>query len=213
MAGGAQNAQGASGTQKARQFLGLKDVILVTLLTALCILICTVIVLPFAANLQLVLWAVGGLDLLVCGPIYILMCARAPRYGTQLLFSFLFAVYYYFTNGMILISLMIVTIGVVRELMMLKDGYYSPVRLTAAFTLFGIGVMLAPVILLKTTADQVIATMLASGLSQEYVDGMLAVYSAGNIAIGIALTIVGGILGCFIGYRMLRKHFKPAGVA
>jgi energy-coupling factor transport system substrate-specific component len=198
--------------ENTRKLIGLKDVILVTLLTAVCIIICTVAVLPFAANIKLVLWVVSGLELLLCGPIYILMCAKAPRYGTQLLFSFLFAVYYYFTNGMILISLMVFGIGVIKELMMLKNGYRSPVRLTAAHAVFGVGVMMAPVVMIMATKEQMIATMLDSGLTQEYIDNVFSVYSAGNIAIGIVLAIAGAIFGCWIGYRMLRKHFAPAGI-
>jgi energy-coupling factor transport system substrate-specific component len=198
--------------ENTRKLIGLKDVILVTLLTALCIIICTVIVLPFAANIKLVLWVVSGLDMLLCGPIYILMCAKAPRYGAQILFSFLFAVYYYFTNGMIFISLMVFGVGVIKELMMLKNGYRSPVRLTAAHAVFGVGVMMAPVIMIMSTKEQMTAIMLGNGLTQEYVDSMFSVYSAGNLAIGILLTIVGAILGSWIGYRMLRKHFAPAGI-
>jgi energy-coupling factor transport system substrate-specific component len=192
--------------------IGLKDVILVTLLTALCIIICTAAVLPFAANLVLTLWLVSGLDLLLCGPIYILMCAKAPRYGAQLLFAFLFAVYYYFTNGMIFISLTVFGVGVIKELMMLKNGYRSPARLTAAHAVFGIGVMMAPVIMIMSTKEQMTAIMLGNGLTQEYIDNMFSVYSAANLAIGIFLTAVGAVLGCWIGYRMLRKHFAPAGL-
>ncbi len=198
--------------ENTRKWIGLKDVILVTLLTALCIIICTVAVLPFAANIKLVLWIVSGIEMLLCGPIYILMSAKSPRIGAQFLFSFLFAVYYYFTNGMILISLMLLVVGLVRELMMLNGGYRNSVRLSASFALFGVTVMMAPVVLIMTTKEQVAAAVLANGMTQEYVDAMFSVYSAGNIAIGIVITIVGAIVGCLIGHRMLRKHFAPAGI-
>lgn len=198
--------------ENSRKFIGLKDVILVAVLTALCIIICSVVLLPFAANIQLVLWLVSGIDMLLCGAVYILMCAKAPRHGTQLLFAFLFAIYYYFTNGMILISLMIFGIGIVNELLMMGGGYRKPVRLTAALALFGVGVMLAPVVIVLTTQEQMVAALLANGLTQEYADAMLAVYSWGNILSGVAGTILGAVLGCVIGYRMLRKHFAPAGI-
>lgn len=198
--------------ENTKKFIGLKDVILVTLLTALCLVIVTIAVLPFAANVKLVLWVVSGLEMLLCGPIYMLMVSKAPRYGTQLLFSFIFAVYYFITNGMILISLLILGVGIVRELMMLKGGYHSPVRLTAAYTLFGLGVMFAPIVLMLTTRQQMIDTMLDSGLTLEYAESMFAIYSPANIAIGAFITVIGAVLGCMLGYRMLRKHFRPAGI-
>lgn len=198
--------------ENTRKFVGLKDVILVTLLTALCIVIVTVVVLPFAANLQLVLWLVSGIDMLLCGPIYMLMVSKAPRHGTHLIFTFLFAVYYFISNGMILISLIIFGIGVVMELLMLKGGYRSPVRLTLAYVVFGVGIMVAPIIMILTTRQSMIDIMLANGLTMEYAESMFAVYSPLNIFIGVVITIVCAVLGCLIGYRMLKKHFRPAGV-
>ena len=195
-----------------RKFIGLKDVILVTLLTAICLVIVTLVVLPFATNITLVLWVVSGLDMLLCGPIYMLVAAKAPRHGTQLLFSAIFAIYYFVTNGTILISIIILAVGIIRELMMLGNGFKSYVRLTAAFALFGVGVMFAPIIMLWTTKEQLIAAVIANGLTREYAESAFSVYSPVNIAIGTVVTIIGAILGCFLGYRMLKKHFAPAGI-
>lgn len=198
--------------ENTRKFIGLKDVILVTLLTALCLVVVTLVVIPFAANIQLVLWVVSGLDMLLCGPIYMLMVAKAPRYGTQLLFSFLFAIYYFITNGVILISAIILGVGLVRELMMMKGGYKSPLRLAVSYSLFGLSVMYAPIVMMMTTKEQLIAQVIANGLTREYAESMFAVYSPANIAIGSSITIVGAVAGCLLGYRMLNKHFKPVGV-
>ncbi len=198
--------------EKERTFIGLKDIVFVTLLTAISIVICTVVVIPLSFNLVLVLWAVPFVDMLLVGPIYTLACARAPRIGTHFLFAFLFAIYYYFTNGMILISLMIVVIGLIGELVLLKGGYRTYPRITIAFALYGLGVMLAPVMMIVLYGSSLTDTMLASGLSAEYIDAMFAVYSPLNIAIGALSSIVGSILGCFIGTRFLKKHFKPAGI-
>ena len=198
--------------ENTRKFIGLKDVILVTLLTAICIAIVTVVVIPFAANIQLTLWLVSALDLLLCGPVYMLMVSKAPRYGTQLLYSVLFAIYYFITNGMILISLMIIGVGIVRELMMLKGGYRSPLRLTISYTLFGLGVLFAPIVMVFATRQQMIDIMLSNGLTLEYAESMFAIYSPTNILIAVVSTIAGGVLGCFLGYAMLKKHFRPAGI-
>lgn len=198
--------------ENTRKFIGLKDVILVTLLTALCLVVVTLVVIPFAANIQLVLWVVSGLDMLLCGPIYMLVVAKAPRYGTQLLFSFLFAIYYFITNGVILISAIILGVGLVRELMMMKGGYKSPLRLAVSYSLFGLSVMYAPIVMMMTTKEQLIAQVIANGLTREYAESMFAVYSPANIAIGSIITVVGAVAGCLLGYRMLNKHFKPAGV-
>ena len=195
-----------------RQFIGLKDVVLITLLTALCLVICTIVVLPFSTNVKLVLWVVTGLEMLLCGPIFVRMCAKAPRRGTAVLFAFIFAVYYYFTNSMIIISLTLLAVGVVMELVLLGDGYKKPVRLTISYALFGLGVMLTPPILILVQKTSMVEMMLSNGLTQDYIDAMFAVYSGANLTIGILVTVVGSAIGCFIGYRLLKKHFAPAGI-
>lgn len=195
-----------------KKFIRLKDVILITLLTALCLVICTVVVLPFSANIKLVLWLVSGIEVLLCGPIYTLMCAKAPRRGTMILFAFLFAVYYYFTNSMIVISLMIFAIGILMELIVLGDGYRNPARLSIALSIFGVGIMMSPVVLMFSSKTSLAETMLASGLTQEYIDSVFSVYSVTNILIGVVVTIIGAVTGCLLGYRLMKKHFAPAGI-
>ena len=42
--------------------IGLKDIVLITLLTAIMIGIQTVVLMPFITNLKFVIWFVGGID-------------------------------------------------------------------------------------------------------------------------------------------------------
>jgi energy-coupling factor transport system substrate-specific component len=198
--------------ENTRKFIGLKDIILVTLLTAICIVICTVAVLPFASNLLLVLLLVPFLELLLCGPVYMLAVAKAPRIGTHFLFAFLFSIYYLITNGMPVISLIILGVGLISELLLLNGGYRKTGRIATAFSLFGVSVMMAPVTLMLISRTSLEATMIENGLPQEYIDSVFAVYSGTNICIGALLAIVGAVAGCLIGRKLLKKHFMPAGI-
>ena len=103
--------------------IGLKDIVLITLLTAIMIGIQTVVLMPFITNLKFVIWFVGGIDGVLCGIIYCLMIAKAPKLGTAFIFSFIFAVYYFFVNSMIIISAMIAGAGLVMELILWNNGY------------------------------------------------------------------------------------------
>lgn len=198
--------------EKTRKFIGFKDIILVTLLTAICIIINTIVVLPFMANLLLVLLVVPLIEMILCGPIYMLAIAKAPRIGTHFLFTFLFAVYYFFTNGMILISLMILALGIVGELVLLGNGYRNTLKTIIAYATFGLSVVLAPAILTLMNKSSLEKTMLSAGMSQEYVNAMFGVYSPFNIILGAILSVLGAIIGCLIGRRLLKKHFRPAGI-
>lgn len=192
--------------------LGLKDIVLITLLTAISIGIQTLVLMPFMANLKYVLWFVSGIDWLLCGVIYCLMMAKSPKTGTAFTMSFIYAVYYFFMNSMIFISLMIVGSGLLMELILWKQGYKSKMRLTLAYILFGLTIMMAPNILILLQKDAVVAGLLANGLTQEYIDSMFAVYSAKNLIIGALITTLGAILGSQIGFRVLGKYFVAGGM-
>ncbi|WP_294490174.1 MptD family putative ECF transporter S component [uncultured Ruminococcus sp.] len=52
------------------------------------------------------------------------------------------------------------------------------------------------------------------GCKQELVDTMLSLYRSPLIVATVALVlIVSSVIGMFIGSRMMKKHFRPAGVA
>ncbi|MDI3075877.1 MptD family putative ECF transporter S component [Clostridioides difficile] len=192
--------------------IGLKDIVLITLLTSIMIGIQTVVLLPFMTNLRFVILFVGGIDWFLCGIIYCLMIAKSPKTGTAFIFSFIFAVYYFFANSMIAISTMIVGVGIVMELILLKNGYKNKVKATIAYIIFGLTIMMAPNVIILLQKDTMIAGLLAQGVTQEYIDTMFAVYSAKNMGIGIILTTIGAIAGTQIGYKVLNKYFVASGM-
>ncbi len=192
--------------------VGLKDIVLITLLTAIMLGIQTLVLFPFMTNLNFVIWFVGGIDWLLCGIIYCLMIAKSPKIGTALIFSFIFAIYYFFTNSMIVISIIIVLAGIIMEIILLNDGYRNKVKATIAYMIFGVTIGMAPNVLILLQRDTTVATMLKQGITQEYIDSMFAVYNAKNIGIGIVLTIVGAIAGSQIGYKVLNKYFVSNGM-
>ncbi len=140
------------------------------------------------------------------------MIAKAPKTGTAFIFSFIFAIYYFFTNSMIIISAMIAAAGIIMELIMMKGGYKNKIRATIAYVIFGLTIMMAPNVLIFLQKDAMIAGLLANGMTQEYIDSIFAVYSAKNIGIGIVLTIIGAVAGISIGYRILNRYFISDGM-
>lgn len=194
------------------EVIGVKDAILITLLTAVMLIIQSVTLLPFAVNLKLTLWFAMGTELLLCGIVYILMIAKSPKTGTLLLYGIIIAVYYFFVNGLLPISLMLIGDGLLCELILLRGGYKSKIRITTAYAVFGVLLMLAPNILLLLQKESMIQAMLAQGLEQTYLDTMFSVYSLKNIAIGAGITALGACSGSFIGYKVLEKYFIPAGI-
>ena len=195
-----------------RKWIGLKDVILVTLLSAVWIAVSFVVMIPFSTNLNLAMAVGPGAALIISGITYTLMCAKAPRHGTLLLFCVIEGIYNYISVGLILVSVINILVGAVMELIMFKDGYRKRIRLMIAYAVFGVGWIMAPAVSVLSTRASTEATLLASGFTQEYVDSCFALYSAGNLALSAVIVAVASVIGVLLGYKLLKKHFIPAGV-
>lgn len=195
-----------------RKWIGLKDLILVTLLSALWIAVSAVVMLPFTTNLTLAMTLGPALALIVSGTIYMLMCAKAPRHGTLLLFLVIEAIYNYITVGVILVAVLNVVTGIIMELIMLNGGYKNKIRLAVAYAVFGICWVMAPAISVLSTRAATEQALLAGGFDQAYIDSAFAMYSAGNLILDCVIVAAAAVVGSLIGYRLLKKHFMPAGV-
>ena len=73
--------------------LNLKDFVLAIVLSCLMIGIGYLIMLPFAANMQLLYFLEPGLIGLVNGIVYVLMIRKCPKIGTQFIIAALYGTY------------------------------------------------------------------------------------------------------------------------
>lgn len=76
------------------KFLNLKEFVLVIVLSCLMIGIGYLILLPFAANMQLLYFLEPGLIGLVNGIVYVLMIRKCPKIGTQFIIAALYGTLY-----------------------------------------------------------------------------------------------------------------------
>lgn len=194
--------------------VGLRDVVLVTLLTALWLVIAVMIIGGITAVNMFAGFVVAPmLALAVCGVIFVLMCAKAPRRGTLLLMSVIIGLYVFLTSGFVVVAVIDVAAGVLMEIIVSgKDGYRNPVRLTIAYAVFGICWNVAPAAQILVAKESMIETFLAQGLTLEYIESTMSYYSVTNLALAVVSIAIGAVIGVAIGRRLLKKHFAPAGV-
>ena len=104
--------------------------------------------------------------------------------------------------------------GVICEVILWKEGScQKPKRLTSAWTAASLlynGVNLLPIWFFWDTYYDF---ALASGMEQSYIDSYVRYYtSPGWLAFILLFTTLMGFLGCMVGSRLIRRHFKKAGV-
>ncbi len=69
------------------KFIGIKEIVVVTLFSVLTFVVSMLTAMPFAASVYLQLYVGYALMAIISGPIYVLMISKAPKIGTQVLFS------------------------------------------------------------------------------------------------------------------------------
>ena len=198
---------------KERKLIGLKEIVIVVLLSILTIVINLVTAIPFMASPKWSVWGGYALATFISGPIYILMISKAPKTGTNFLFFAVKAIYT-LIMGQIPTALVYLAGGVICELIMINGGYRSSLRAGIAFAAhsvtFGVGSFTPMFIGADAYAEQ----LLAAGMDQAMVNAMIYdLIAPGFVAITSVVLIVAAGLGVLLGIKMLKKHFKPAGVA
>ena len=68
------------------KFIGIREIVVVTLFSVLTFVISMLTAMPFAASVHLQLYVGYALMAIISGPVYVLMISKAPKIGTQVLF-------------------------------------------------------------------------------------------------------------------------------
>ena len=69
-------------SKKNSKFIGLKEVIIVTLFSVISFVISMVTAIPFAVSVMLQLYAGYALMAIITGPVYVLMINKSSKVGT-----------------------------------------------------------------------------------------------------------------------------------
>ena len=191
----------------------VKDVITTVLMSVLLIVIQLAVNMICMANDFVSMVLSVGFTMLVCGPVYFLMVSRVHKRFISLVYMTLLGIVFLLMGNWFLLPYFIV-IGIICEAILWKSGSYEkPKKLTAAWTLASLlynGVNLLPVWFFWDTYNSFAQ---ASGMEQSYIDSYVHYYTTLHwIAVIMVFTTICGFVGSQIGKRLIKKHFKKAGI-
>lgn len=200
-----------------QKFIGLKDLVLDILLSLL-VLVISLIVVPITSPLG-IMWGsmlAGMIPAFLGGSIYVLMQTKAPRIGTSFLFSVPFAIYF-IISGSIPTGVIFLLTAIVGELTMI-GGYDKKLRPIVPYIIHWLTYFLAATFQFIFMRSAVVKTYMGMGMDEAAantaIDAYSAIYTAPqNIIFFSACAALSAGLGYFLGTKVLRKHFVPAGVA
>ena len=191
----------------------VRDVITTVLMSVLLIVIQLIVNMVCMMNDFVSMVLSVGFTMLLCGPVFFLMVGRVRKHGVALLYMGLLGVVFLLMGNWFLLPWFI-GVGLICEAVLWKNGAFeSPKRLTLAWTVASLlynGVNLLPIWFFW---DTYYSFALSSGMEQSYIDAYVHYYTApGWMAFILAFTTVCGFIGSLIGQRLIKKHFKKAGV-
>ena len=159
----------------------------------------------------------SGICALLCGPIYVLLISKSRVYGTLFIFNAFFALFY-LAAGNIYLSLLMLAVGLICELTLMNGGYQSQNRQVIPYILTWVAVGLKNIFMFALFHDALLSTYMKAGMDEA--TALIAIENASAVMLsvplnvaGVAVTVVGGLVGFWLGKKAMKKYFITAGVA
>mgnify|MGYP004656448591 CR=1 FL=1 len=190
--------------------LTVKDLVTVGIFSAMFLVFALVGGIFFAPNPVLTFYMPVG-SALLCGPVYLLMLAKAPkRFAVSILGAILCIVW--FVTGMHrAMALGYLVMGIIADLVAGAGQYKSRKINSLSYILLSLGGT-GSYLVFFVNPDGWAKTMLGNGTEQSYIDTMRNTGTVWIMAVMLIGTVLAAALSAFIGCKMLRKQFEKAGI-
>ena len=145
----------------------------------------------------------GPIGAIVLGTVYMLYVSKVPRRGA------IFILFLLSTN-FVYAFFIVIALGVIAELIAGSGRYKSITRNILSFGVFSCASISVYVGILFTR-DQYLETAMQY-YGAHYTEVLGGILSLGNVVLLLVADFVAGIIGAYIGKKLLKKHFERAGI-
>lgn len=192
--------------------LSIPDLISIGVFTALYFVLVTIAtfasaaIFPGFSNVLL-----PGIAALISGCVFMLMVAKVPHFGAITVMGTVIGLFL-FVSGHFAVSFVIgVVCSVAADLIAKAGNYKSKTGILVSYVVFSYG-LTGPVLPLWLMKDAYVASLVAKGKDASYIDGVFAHINSVTLWVCIGVTLVFAIIGGIFGQKMMKKHFKKAGI-
>lgn len=148
---------------------------------------------------------------LISGSVYMLMVAKVPRFGALSIMGTIMGMFLFIMGrfpGALLIS---VVCSVIADGVAYAFKYRSKIGMLLTYIVFSFGIV-GPVLPMFIFPDIYISELIEQNRDGTYIEGAFANISQTTFAILIIGVIIAGLIGGLFGQKMMKKHFKKAGI-
>lgn len=148
---------------------------------------------------------------LLSGVVFMLYSTRIKKFGMVLIMGVIFSIVFSLSGHGAWLVIGIVLISLIAE-WILKIGEYKSVKHArwayTAYSAISINMLLP----LYLSRDAYYNKLIEQGYGAEYAETLMKVLPDWSLIPIIVLGCIGGYIGCTVGIKLLKKHFKKAGM-
>ncbi|WP_353095489.1 MptD family putative ECF transporter S component [Tissierella praeacuta] len=147
----------------------------------------------------------------VCGIPMMLYYTKIKKFGMLTITGILCGIFF-FLIGYTWIGLIVWSIGGIAADLVLRIGQYKSFKITTlSYAVFSLGMIGCPAPM--WFAGQSYWDNIYDSMGEQYAATLSSIMPSWMLYVGLLILFVGGICGAFLGHKMLKKHFKRAGIA
>ena len=187
-----------------------KDLITIGICTVIMKVLYLVVFMPFMPIISVTLPIVWGVCMLVSAPVYLLMTYKVAKRGTVLLFCTVMGLFNALMGYIILLPFMLIA-GIICELIMWKQGSYRSFwRNTVTYSIYSALSLVGSYLPIYLYGNEYFAQAGFTGeLAEVYSKYAM---SPAWVSVAVIATMILAVIGCFIGRKLLKKHFIKSGI-
>ena len=207
-----ETTRGARG-RASKKSIATRDVMTVAAMMVLTFLVCMVtgpLTMPFPF---VYLYLCAGIQMFLCATFYLVVANRLNKHGVFLVWGIVYGTVLALSGYVFLLPYFAGVAAICELAMIGKDAYRSPVRNTVGWTIWAVGMVIGNAVPVWAAWDAYVAKATTDGFTAPVLTMQLDLLSNPLHLLGAcAITAVLAVLGCLFGNRLLRKHFKKAGI-
>lgn len=145
---------------------------------------------------------------LICATIYMIFVLRTPKPGAVFIMTVLIAFVY--LGASYYASIWAIFIGIITELFLRNGGYRSLKRVKVSYLIYGLTTVGPYWVIVIMKEEYLQRTVDYYGA--EYATTLGNLLSPSSLVLQMVITIIAAFVGVTIGERILKKHFRKAGI-
>ncbi len=196
-----------------REKLKVKDIVTVAIMMALFLAVSLITGMSTVAIPVVYLYVAPGLEMFIGAIFYLVAANRINKHGLLFIWALIYGLITA-AVGYVFMLPYFIGVGIVCELAMIgKNTYRKPIRNAIGWSLYGMGMFLGIAIPCWVAWESFQKQALESGFAGETLKLQYALVSSPlSMVLVTVLTVALALLGVLFAQKILKKHFKKAGI-